>query len=158
MEPCIRYTTSCSVPWRPIQALFRRNLWREWFSDEDTQYLLANALLPAAAWDGDTAVGICVLWGDGRFYCRIDTLLVDESYRRRGIGTALVKLVMDQVDKLRPHYCELDTHEWLVAFYGKFGFEVSHGPWMVHKPTGDHLFEYAEHQRARLRAMTSEAG
>ena len=59
-----------------ILSLFRRNEWREWFTLQDTEDLLRYALFVASAWDGCRAVGIATLFGDGRFYTRLDTLLV----------------------------------------------------------------------------------
>ena len=148
----IVYKTSKQVPARAVLALFRRNEWREWFSLEDTEALLARALFVASAWHGRQAVGVATLFGDGRFYTRLDTLLVDEEYRRQGIGTALVDLVMAEIERLEPHYCELDTHEdWLVVFYQRFGFEVSTGPWLEHRPTGDRLGRYVARRRAMLK-------
>ena len=67
------------------------------------------------------------------------------------IGTALAKRTMEKVKQLQPHYCELDTHEdWLVAFYERLGFEVSDGPWLEHRPTGDRLGAYVEKRRKQL--------
>jgi GNAT superfamily N-acetyltransferase len=96
-------------------------------------------------------VGIATLFGDGRFYTRIDTLLVDESYRRQEIGTRLMELVVEQIDELGPHYCEHDTHEeWLVRFYKRFSFELHEGPLLVHRPTSDRLSAYVEKRRKQL--------
>jgi GNAT superfamily N-acetyltransferase len=148
----ITYKTSKQVSASAVLALFRRNEWREWFTLRDTQDLLHNALFVASAWHGQRAVGIATLFGDGRFYARLDTLLVDSDWRRQGIGTVLIELVMQEVDHLKPHYCEHDTHEgWLVDFYECFGFVVSDGPWLVHKPTEDRLSAYVERQRAALK-------
>lgn len=147
----IIYKTSQQVSASAILALFRRNEWREWFTLRDAQDLLKHALYVASAWHGRRAVGIATLFGDGRFYTRLDTLLVDEGWHRQGIGTALVKLTMAKIDELNPHYCELDTHEdWLVTFYERFGFEVSDGPWLVHKPTDDRLGAYVKKRRKQL--------
>ena len=78
--------------------------------------------------------------------------MVDEEYRRQGIGTSLVELVMCRVNELEPHYCEHDTYEdWLVQFYGRFGFETYDGPWLAHKPTDDRLSAYVERRRQTLK-------
>ena len=147
----VTYKTTKGVSARAVLALFRRNEWREWFTVRDTQDLLGAALYVASAWVGQRAVGIATLFGDGRFYARLDTLLVDADWRRQGIGTKLVEMVMEKVDELKPHYCEHDTHEdWLVSFYERFGFEVDDGPWLVHRPTIDRLDVYVQRQRAAL--------
>jgi GNAT superfamily N-acetyltransferase len=159
----ITYKTSEEVPASAILSLFRRNEWREWFTLDDTKDLLRHALFVASAWHGRRAVGVATLFGDGRFYAHLDTLLVDGAYRRQGIGTALVKMVMDKVDQLQPHYCEHATHEeWLIAFYQRFGFEVCDNPYLAHKPTEDRLGAYVSKRRATLRkrkgCQQSDAG
>jgi GNAT superfamily N-acetyltransferase len=152
MNPTVTYRSTNAVPPRAILELFRRNGWREWFTLDDTRYLLRNALLIASAWHGRRAVGIAVLWGDGRFYTRLDMLLVDEAYQRQGIGSSLMRTVVAKVDELKPHYCEHDIHEpWLVKFYGRFGFERYEGPWLVHTPTCERLVAHVEKRRQTLR-------
>ena len=79
----ITYRTSKQVSASAILSLFRRNEWREWFTLRDTEDLLRHALFAASAWHGRRAVGIATLFGDGRFYVHLDTLLVDEPYRRQ---------------------------------------------------------------------------
>ena len=114
----ITYRNSRDVSATAVLRLFRRNEWREWFTLADTEDLLRYALFITTAWHGRRAVGIATLYGDGRFYAHLDTLLVDESYRRQGIGTALMKLVIDELNVIQPHYCDHTTHEeWLVRFY-----------------------------------------
>jgi GNAT superfamily N-acetyltransferase len=151
----VTYKMTKAVPARAVLALFRRNEWREWFSLRDTQDLLDSALFVATAWHGQRAIGIATLYGDRRFYTRLDTLLVDEDWRRNGIGTRLIQLVMDKVNQLKPHYCELDTHaDWLVAFYKRFGFEVAEDLLLFHKPTEEYLDAYVQSQCAVLNKQT----
>ena len=151
----VTYKTTKEVSARAILALFCRNEWREWFTLRDTQDLLDIALFVATAWHDQRAIGIATLFGDGRFYTRLDTLLVDVDWRRQGIGTRLTELVIEKVNQLKPHYCELDTHlDWLVTLYKHFGFKVAEGPWLYHKPTEDRLDVYVQSQRAVLNQRT----
>lgn len=152
MNQEVTFTSERDVDARAVLELFRRNEWREWYSYEDTCDLMSLSLFVVTAWKQSHAIGICTLLGDGRFYARIDTLLVDEGFRQQGIGTELVRMVMKKVDELEPHYCELDTHAgWYVRFYEQFGFQVDEGPWLTHKPTEDKLTTYVKKQRAALR-------
>lgn len=151
MKQEIIYKDAKDINARAVLELFRVNKWREWYSIKDTRDLFEYALYVATAWDQDRSIGICTLFGDGRFYARIDTLLVDEDYRRLGIGRHLVEMVVSEVNKLKPHYCELDTHEeWLVQMYKQFGFELHNGPWLIHGPTEKRLISYVEMRRSRL--------
>ena len=148
----VTFTSEKDVDACAILELFRRNEWREWYTYKDTCDLINLSLFTATAWSELRAIGICTLLGDGRFYARVDTLLVDKQYRRKGIGTELVRMVMENVDELEPHYCELDTHSgWFVDFYKRFGFQIDEGPWLIHKPTEDKLIAYVEKQRAAPR-------
>lgn len=147
----ITYKTSKRVSAPAILALFRRNEWREWFTPGDTRDLLHYALFVATAWHGRKAVGIATLYGDGRFYAHLDTLLVDERYRRQGIGSALMRVVLERVNTLKPHYCEHTTYEkWLVRFYERLGFERFQEPQLVHRATQDALNEYVARRRRLL--------
>jgi len=150
----ITYRTSKNVSASAILSLFRRNGWREWFALRDTEDLLNYALYVTSAWHGRRAVGVVTPFGDGRFYARLDTLLVDGPYRRQGIGTHLVEWIVAKIDELGPHYCEHDTHEeWLVRFYERFGFELEKGPLLLldHRPTSDRLSAYVEKRRRQLK-------
>jgi len=151
MPSAIIYTTCHNVSARAVLELFRRNQWRDWFTFDDTKYMLQHALLPAVAWHDREAVGIAVLWGDGRFYANMDTLVVDKAYRRQGIATALMKMAVAKLDALQPHYSDHDVHEdWLPTFYAQFGFESSDGPWLFHRPTSDRLGNIVQRRRKRL--------
>lgn len=46
------------------------------------------------AWDGDRLVGSVRLLTDGYFYATIPEILVDPTYRRRGIGEELMRRVL----------------------------------------------------------------
>src|SRR5689334_22873490 len=46
------------------------------------------------AWDGDRLIGCVRLLTDGYFLATISEILVDEGYRRRGIGRELMRRVL----------------------------------------------------------------
>jgi GNAT superfamily N-acetyltransferase len=137
----INLRTTRRVAARAVRDLFRRMQWHDWFTVEDVRWYLDHALYVASAWDARRCVGVAVLDGDGRINTRLDTVVVDEAYQRRGIGTALVKKIMARVERLRPHYMQLDVYQKRTErWYRQFGFVRNKGTWLLeHKPTADRL-------------------
>jgi GNAT superfamily N-acetyltransferase len=140
--------TSKRISASAVHALFQRMQWHDWFTLEDVRWYLDQALYVASAWDARRCVGVAVLDGDGRINTRLDTIVVDEAYQGRGIGTALVKKIMARVARLRPYYMQLDVYQKRTQrWYMQFGFVRNKGTWLLeHKPTADRL-------RARVRAI-----
>lgn len=143
----IRLRTSRRISAKAVHDLFLRMQWHDWLTPEDVRWYLDHALYVASAWNGRRCVGVAVLAGDGRINAWLDTIVVDEEYQGRGIGTALVKRIMARVERLRPYYMQLDVYqERTERWYAQFGFVRNKGTWLLeHKPTADRL-------RARVRS------
>ena len=93
----IAIKSGTDIPSSVVRELFVRNQWNDWLSDEDIKWYLDHSHYVASAWDDSHLVGIAVLVGDGRKYLELENLLIDEKYRRKGIGKALMAEVMQQV-------------------------------------------------------------
>jgi GNAT superfamily N-acetyltransferase len=136
---------------KAVQSLFTRMQWHDWFTLADVRWYLDHALYVVSAWDGRRCVGVAVLDGDGRINAHLDTIVVDEAYQGRGIGTALMKKIMAKVERLRPHYMQLDVYQKRTErWYAGFGFVRNKGTWLLtHKPTEDRLRARAAAVRGR---------
>jgi len=68
-------------------------------------------------------------------YGYIDELFVEKEFRRQGIGTSLVKTILEleELKKLKAWAIFISTSEGNMqvrTFYNKFGFRLCKGPWL----------------------------
>ena len=84
--------------------------------------LVANARLAVVAVDGERVIGFARALGDGLSNGYLSMLVVDEAYRGRGVGRALVMHVLgDDPDMTWVLRARGDVK----AFYEKLGFTAS---------------------------------
>lgn len=81
-----------------------------------------NSLLTLACYDGDRLVGIIRTVGDGNTIVYIQDVLVDPSYQRKGIGSALIRSVLDRFKNVRQIVLSTDAQLSSIAFYESLGF------------------------------------
>ena len=74
-----------------------------------------KSLLTLATYDGDTLIG------DGETIVLVQDLLVFPQYQRRGIGTALMRAMMDRFANVRQFQLVTDDTEKTIAFYRSLG-------------------------------------
>jgi ribosomal protein S18 acetylase RimI-like enzyme len=82
----------------------------------------SNSLYILGAYDGEKLIGIIRVVGDGFSIIFIQDILVLPEYQRKGIGTALVKDVLEKYAAV--YQCELltDNTEKTISFYKSLGF------------------------------------
>lgn len=86
-----------------------------------------NSLLTLAAYDGERLLGIVRTVGDGYTVVFVQDLLVRPEFQRRGIGSALLRAVLDRFCQVRQIQLAADDTPKTVAFYKSLGFrELSH--------------------------------
>ena len=81
-----------------------------------------NSLLVLAAYENDELLGIIRVVGDGCTIIWIQDLLVFPARQRQGVGTALLKAVLDQYPEVRQIELATDNTPETVAFYKSLGF------------------------------------
>lgn len=72
-------------------------------------------------WDDDKLVGLARVVGDGCTIIYIQDLLVLESYQGQGIGSELIKLILEKYKKVRQVVLMTDETEKTLRFYKKGG-------------------------------------
>lgn len=82
----------------------------------------AHSLLILAAYEGERLVGLIRVVGDGHTIVWIQDILVHPDYQRRGIGSALIKTVLDRYAHVRQIELATDDAPETVAFYKSHGF------------------------------------
>ena len=80
-----------------------------------------RSLLTFAAYEGETLVGLARAVGDGETVVLMQDLLVFPQYQRRGIGTALMRAMMDRFANVRQFQLLTDDTEKKLAFYRSLG-------------------------------------
>ena len=82
----------------------------------------ANSLCILAAYEDEKLVGLIRCVGDGHTIVFIQDILVYPEYQRRGIGTALMKAVLEKYSHVYQIELATDNTEKTIAFYKSFGF------------------------------------
>ena len=81
-----------------------------------------NSLLILAAYEGDQLAGIARAVGDGTTIVFIQDILVKPDRQRQGIGTALLKAMLDRYANVRQIELTTDSRPETIAFYKSLGF------------------------------------
>ena len=81
-----------------------------------------NSLLTLAAYKGDQFLGIIRTVGDGHTIVFVQDILVFPEYQRKGIGTALLKAILDRYNYVRQIELATDNTPKTISFYKSMGF------------------------------------
>ena len=81
-----------------------------------------NSLLVLAAYENDELLGIIRVVGDGFTIIFIQDILVYPKKQRHGVGTALLKAVLNRYSAVRQIELTTDNTPRTVAFYKSLGF------------------------------------
>lgn len=80
-----------------------------------------NCLKVWTAWDEDKLVGLARIIGDGYTIIYIQDILVLESYQRRGIGSMLLQIILEEYKFVRQIVLMTGNEEKTVHYYEKNG-------------------------------------
>ncbi len=81
-----------------------------------------NSLLTLAAYENDELLGIIRVVGDGFTIVFVQDILVFPNKQRQGIGTALLKAVLERLSNVRQIELATDNTQKTLAFYKSLGF------------------------------------
>ena len=81
-----------------------------------------NFLLILAAYENGELLGIVRVVGDGTIIVLVQDILVYPARQRQGIGTALLKAVLERYKNVRQVQLVTDNTPKTVAFYKSLGF------------------------------------
>ena len=99
----------------------------EWSNYYEHPEMLENAygssLCILGAYEHDKLVGIIRAVGDGHSILFIQDILVCPQYQRRGIGTALMKALLEQYRHVYQIELATDNTQKTIAFYKSLGFQ-----------------------------------
>lgn len=81
-----------------------------------------NSMLVLAAYDGEELLGIIRTVGDGATIVFVQDILVFPDKQRQGIGTALLKEILNRYPNVRQIELATDNTSKTVSFYKSMGF------------------------------------
>lgn len=85
----------------------------------------ANSLCVLGAYDDDRLIGIIRAVGDGQTIVFVQDIIVLPEHQRKGIGTKLLKAVVDKYKYVYQMELLTDNTEKTKAFYRSVGFTAS---------------------------------
>lgn len=100
----------------------------DWGIREETivEEALKNTLYSICAYDGTNIVGYGRIIGDKTIFLYIHDVMVIPEYQNKGIGTGIMKKLLEQIDeykKINPSIrTYLSASKGKESFYEKFGF------------------------------------
>lgn len=120
----IIYKHNSSFTENDILSLYDSVGWSEYTKNiEKLIRALNNSLYTLTAWDKNKLVGLTRVVGDGETIIYIQDILVLREYQRQGIGSKLLKAVLDKYNKIRQKVLLTDDTEKTRLFYEANGFE-----------------------------------
>ena len=81
-----------------------------------------NSLVVLAAYEDDKIVGVIRTVGDGFSIVIVQDILVFPEYQRKGIGTQLLRKVMEQFSEVYQMELMTDNTPKTISFYQSVGF------------------------------------
>ena len=109
-----------------VREIYREAGWRAYLTDDEKlKRAFQNSLYLLGAFDGDRLVGFVRCVGDGEHIVLIQDVIVKKSHRRQGIGSALVKHVLDRYRHVRMVSLYTDAEDEADnCFYQSLGFRL----------------------------------
>lgn len=83
----------------------------------------ANSLLALAAYEEAELAGLIRVVGDGHTVVFVQDILVRPQFQRRGIGSALLRAVLDRYANVRQIELVTDDTPETTSFYRSIGFQ-----------------------------------
>lgn len=84
----------------------------------------ANSLKTLGAYENEKLIGIIRVVGDGHSVVFIQDLLVYPEYQRQGIGTALLKQILQDYKHVYQKHLLTENTEKTIQFYKSLGFTM----------------------------------
>lgn len=81
-----------------------------------------NSMLTLAAYESEQLLGLIRAVGDGFTIVFVQDILVFPKYQRKGIGSALLKAILDRYSHVRQIELATDNTPKTIAFYQSMGF------------------------------------
>lgn len=106
-----------------IKQLYEDAGWTNYTNDlSKLMKAIESSLMVISAWDDEKLIGLIRVVGDGLTIIYIQDILVLESYKRKGVGSKLLKDILDIYIDARQKVLLTDDGEETRGFYESSGF------------------------------------
>lgn len=110
-----------------IIDLYLNNEWYAYTNNKEALFKgIKNSLDVYGAYDKDKLVGLIRTVGDNETIIYIQDILVNKEYHRKGIGSTLVKTIIDKYQHVRQIVLMTDQTKQQIDFYKSLGFIAVH--------------------------------
>ena len=96
----VQYSFDRQIELEQLQGLLRQTGWANQRSIEGIQEMLQGTPLTLGAWEGDRLVGFARVITDGIYRALIDDVVVEESKRGTGIGSKLMRQLIERLTEV----------------------------------------------------------
>ncbi len=108
---------------KEVFALYTNVGWKNYIDNPEMLVsAYKNSLLTLGAYDGDRLVGIVRTVGDGYSVVYVQDILIRSDYQRQGIGTKLLRKILDAFPNVYQMVLLTDNSPKTAAFYKSLGF------------------------------------
>lgn len=98
--------------------------WSAYTNDpENLKLAIDSSLKVWTCWEDNKLVGLARVVGDGHTIIYIQDILVLKSYQGQGIGSKLIKLILEKYKSVRQIVLMTDETEKTIKFYKKNGLK-----------------------------------
>jgi len=116
------YDFSCD---RPVSAddllpLYAQTHWADARDAADVQRMLDATAIKIGVWKSDHLVAFARVLTDGKYRALVDDVVVDESLRKQGIGSEMMRILADQLRDIEEIFLRCDPD--MVPYYGRLGY------------------------------------
>jgi GNAT superfamily N-acetyltransferase len=108
-----------------LQILFRQTSWARYRSIEGIRKMLEGTAIILGAWEDERLIGFARAITDGIYRGLIDDVVVEESRRGQGIGSELMRRLLERLTEMGVEEIFLRCGRNVVPFYRRFGFEIT---------------------------------
>ena len=106
-----------------ILPLYKAVGWRNYYEHPQMlEQAYAGSLCVLGAYEQETLVGIIRAVGDGHSIVFVQDIIVHPNFQRRGIGTELMRCLLQKYDYVYQIELATDDTEKTKAFYKSMGF------------------------------------
>lgn len=111
-----------------LQQLLDQTSWASARTVDEIGLMLRNTPLYLGAWEAGRLIGFARALTDGVYRALIDDVVVDASFRGKGVGNDLVQRLLNHLEPVEE--VVLGCAEDVAPFYERMGFARANHPYM----------------------------